>query len=98
MACISFYFLCVVSIMIFGLWLPLGLYITVYIGILVQMLSRIRVCDPMDCSTLGFPIHHLLPEFAQTHVHRVGDAIQPSHPLSSHSPPAFSLSQNQGLF
>ena len=98
MACISFYFLCVVSIMIFGLWSPLGLYIAVYIGILVQMLSRIRVCDPMDCSTLGFPIHHLLPEFAQTHVHREGDAIQPSHPLSSHSPPAFSLAQNQGLF
>ena len=67
--------MCFVSIMIFGLWLPLGLYIAVYIGILVQMLSHIRVCDPIDCSTLGFPIHHLLPEFAQTHVHRVGDAI-----------------------
>ena len=51
----------------------------------------------MDCSTLGFPIHHQLPELAQTHVHRVGDAIQPSHPLSSPSPPTFSLSQHQGL-
>ena len=54
--------------------------------------------DPMDYSTPGFPVHHQLPEFAQTHVHRVGDAIQPSHPLSSLSPPAFNLSQHQGLF
>ena len=54
------------------------------------------LCDPMICSTLGFPVHHQLLELAQTHVHRVGDAIQPSHPLSS--PPAFSLSQHQGLF
>ena len=51
----------------------------------------------MDCSTPGFPVHHQLPELAQTHVHRVSDAIQPSHPLSS-PPPAFSLSQHQGLF
>ena len=56
------------------------------------------VCDPMNCSTPGLPVHHQLPEFTQTHVHRVGDAIQPSHPLSSPSPPAFNLSQNQGLF
>ena len=54
--------------------------------------------DPMDCSTPGFPVHHQLPEFTQTHVHPVGDAIQPSHPLSSPSPPAFNLSQHQGLF
>ena len=47
----------------------------------------------MDCSTLGFPVHHQLPELAQTHVHQVGDAIQPSHPLSCPSPPAFNLSQ-----
>ena len=52
----------------------------------------------MDCSTPGFPVHHQLPEFAQTHVHRVSDAIQPSHPLSSPSPPTFNLSQHQGLF
>jgi len=52
----------------------------------------------MDCSTPGFRVHHQLPELAQTHVHRVGDAIQPSHPLSSPSPPAFNLSQHQGLF
>ena len=56
------------------------------------------LCDPMDCSTSGFPVHHHLLEFAQTHVHWVGGAIQPSHPLSSHSPPAFNLSQHQGLF
>ena len=56
------------------------------------------LCDPMDCSIPGFPVHHQLPELTQTHVHRVGDAIQPSHPLSSPSPPAFKLSQHQGLF
>ena len=56
------------------------------------------LCDPMDCSTPGFPVHHQLPELIQTHVHRVSDAIQPSHPLSSPSPPAFNLSQHQGLF
>ena len=56
------------------------------------------LCDPMDCSIPGFPVHHQLPEVAQTHVHRVGDAIQPSHPLSSPSPPAFNLAQHQGLF
>ena len=56
------------------------------------------LCDPMDCSTPGFPVLHYLPEFAQTHVHWVSDAIQPSHPLSSPSLPAFSLSQPHGLF
>ena len=52
----------------------------------------------MDCSMPGLPVHHQLPELAQTHVRRVGDAIQPSHPLSSPSPPALNLSQHQGLF
>ena len=52
------------------------------------------LCGPMDCSTPGFPVHHQLPEFTQTHGHWVGDATKPSHP----SPPAFSLSQHQGLF
>ena len=56
------------------------------------------LCDPMDCNTPGFPVHHQLPELAQTHVCRVGDAIQPSHPLSSPYPPVFSLPQHQGLF
>ena len=55
------------------------------------------LCHPMDCSTPGFPVHHQLPELAQTHVHWVGDAIQPSHPLSSPSDPVFNLSQHQGL-
>ena len=54
--------------------------------------------NPMDWSTPGFPVHHQLTELAQTHVHWVGDAIQPSHPLSSPSPPAFNLSRHQGLF
>ena len=58
----------------------------------VQLLSSVRLCDPMNCSTPGLPVHHQLLEFAQTHVHPVSDAIQPSHPLSSPSPPAFSLS------
>ena len=56
------------------------------------------LCDPMDCSMPGFPVHHQLPELTQTQVHRIDDAIQPSHPLSSPSLPAFSLSQHQGLF
>ena len=56
------------------------------------------LCDPMDCSTSGLPVHHQLPEFTQTHVHWVSDANQLSHPLSSPSPPTFSLSQHQGLF
>ena len=56
------------------------------------------ICDPLDCSTQGLPVHHQLLELAQTHVHRIGDAIQSSHPLSSPSPPAFNLSQHQGLF
>ena len=56
------------------------------------------LCDPMNCSTPGLPVHHQLPESTQTHVHRVGDAIQPSYPLSSPSPSAFNLSQHQGLF
>ena len=56
------------------------------------------LCDPTDCSMPGFPVHHQLLELPQTHVHWVGDAIQPSHPLLSPSSPAISLSQHQGLF
>ena len=56
------------------------------------------LCDPMDCSMPVFPVHRQLPEPTQTHVHRVSGAIQPSHPLSSPSPPALNLSQDQGLF
>ena len=57
----------------------------------------LTLSDPMDCSTPGFPVHHQLPEITQTHVHQVGDAIQPSHPLSPPSP-ALNPSQHQGLF
>ena len=56
------------------------------------------LCNPMNSRTPGLPVHHQLPEFTQTHVHRVGDAIQPSHSLSSFSPLTFNLSQYQGLF
>ena len=58
----------------------------------------LTLCEPMDCSTPGFPVHHQLPKLAQTHIHWVGDTIQPSHPLSSPSPPACNLSQNRDLF
>ena len=60
--------------------------------------SYLTLCDPMNRSMPGLSVHHQLPESTQTHVHRVSDAIQPSHPLSSPSPPALNLSQHQGLF
>ena len=71
-----------------------------------QMVNQVRsvvqscptLCDPVNCSMPGLPVHHQLPEFTQTHFHQVGDAIQPSHPLSSPSPPAPNLSQPQSLF
>ena len=58
----------------------------------------LTLCDPMNRSTPGLPVHHQLLKFTQTHVHRVSDAIQPSYPLSSPSPPATNPSQHQGLF
>ena len=61
-------------------------------------LSRVRLYDPMNRNVPGLPVHHQLPEITQTHVHRVSDAIQPSHPLSAPSPPAHNPSQHQGLF
>ena len=64
----------------------------------VSSVAQSCLCYPKDCSTPGLPVQHQLPEFTQTHVHWVGDAIQPSHPLSSPSPPTFNLSQHQGLF
>ena len=68
----------------------------------IQFSSVVQLCltlhDPMNCSTPGLPVHHQLPELAQTRVHQFSDAIHPSHPLLSLSPPAFSLSQHQGLF
>ena len=60
--------------------------------------SRLTLCDPINRSTPGLRVHHQLPEFTQTYVHQVSDAIQPSHPLSSPSPPAPNPSQHQGLF
>ena len=60
--------------------------------------SGLTLCDPANHSTQGLPVHHQLPEFAQTHVHWVGDAIKPSHPLPTHFPPAVNLSQHQSLF
>ena len=75
---------------------------TSYLGHSVQFISVSQLCltfcDPTDCSMPCFPVHHQLPELAQTHIHWVSDAIQPSHPLLSPSPPAFNLSQLQGIF
>ena len=76
--------------------LPYGYQSSVQFNLVTQ--PCLTLCDPMDCSMPGFPAHHQLPELTQTHVHQVADAIQPSHPLSSPSPPAFSLSQHQRLF
>ena len=71
-------------------------------GSSVQFSSVAQSCltlwEPMDCSMPGLPVHHQLSQLTQTHVHQASDAIQPSHPLSSPSPPAFNLSQHQGLF
>ena len=80
--------------------IPLGLasapaYSVQFSPVIQSCLTR---CNPMNRSTQGLPVHHQLPEFIQTHVHRVSDAIQPSHPLLSPSPPALNLSQHQGLF
>ena len=76
------------------------LYLHVYLHICCCSVSQacLTLCNPIDCSMPGLPVHHQLPEFTQTHVHWVGDPIQPSHPLSSLSPPALNLSQHQGLF
>ena len=77
---------------------------TFYIRFLIKLIIRSvaqscpTLCDPMNHSTPGLPVHHQLPEFTQTHVHQVGYAIQPSHPLSSPSPPAPNRSQHQSLF
>ena len=88
------------------IWLPLhllrhfhlssGTWVSQPVSSVAQ--SCPTLCDPMDCSTPGLPVHHQLPEFTQTYVHRVCDVIQPSHPLLSPCPPAFNLSQHKGLF
>ena len=91
------------------LLIVIGLYISLFLNVLilkcvysVQFSSVAQLCptlcNPVNRSTPGLPVHYQLPEFTQTHVHRVGDAIQPSHPLSSSSPPAPNPSQHQGPF
>ena len=79
-------------------WLTICIYIYNMYQFSSIAHSYPTLCDPMDCSAPGFPVHHQLTKFTQTHVHWISDAIQPSHPLSSPSPPAFNLSQHQGLF
>ena len=76
------------------------LYLTVYSSVQFSSVTQscLTLCDPINRSTPGLPVHHHLPEFTQTHVHRVSDAIQPSHSLSSPSPPAPYPSQHQSLF
>ena len=83
-------------VMVFILFLKLWGFSSVQFTSVAQ--SCPTLCDPMNRSTPGLPVHHQLPEFTQTHIHRVGDAIQPSHPLSSPFPPAPNPSQHQGLF
>ena len=73
-----------------------NLFSSILFSLVIQ--SCPTLCDLMNGSTPGLPVHHQLPGFTQTHVHRVSDAIQPSYPLSSPSPPTFNLSQRQGLF
>ena len=68
------------------------------VSVQFSSLSVVSLCDPMNCSTPGLPVYHQLLEFTQIHVLKVGDAIQPSHPLLSSSSPAFNLPQHQGLF
>ena len=80
-------------------WLLLEIHSLLFLIIQFSSVAQLcaTLCDPMNCSTPGLPVHHQLPEFTQTHVHRVSDAIQPSHPLSSPSPPAPNPSQHQSL-
>ena len=81
---------------VFLIYLVMWRWLSVQFSSVAQ--SCPTLCDPMNRSMPGLPVHHQLPEFTQTHVHQVGDAIQPSHPLSSPSPPAPNPSQHQGLF
>ena len=84
------------QMLLYSLSLFIFLRTTVQFSLVAQ--SCPTFCDPMDCSTPVFPVHHQLLKLAPTHVHQVGDAIQPPHPLFSPSPPAFNLSQHQALF
>ena len=83
------------------LWLRMTTSISVrHLSVQVSSVAQscLTLCDPMDCSMPGLPVHHQLPKFTQTHVLQVGDAIQPSHSLLSPSPLTFNLSKHQGLF
>ena len=73
-----------------------AVWLLIFISSVAQ--SCLTLCEPMNLSMPGLPVHHQLPESTQTHVHQVSDAIQPSHPLSSPSPPVLNLSQHRGLF
>ena len=77
--------------------LPVQSYVVQFSSV-AQLFTCPTLWEPMDCSMPGLPVHHQFLEFTQTHGHPVDDAIQPSHPLSSPSPPAFNLAQHQGLF
>ena len=92
----SISFLCVFTLF----HLCISVFMSKFLFIRISSVTQLcpTLCDPLDCSTPGFPDDHQLPELTQTHVHWVGDAIQPSHPLLSPSLPAFNLSQHQGLF
>ena len=82
-------------------WMLAKLTVAIIHYIYISKLSHsvgLTLWNTMNCGTPCFPVHHQLPELAQMHVHRISDVIQPSHPMSSPSPPAFNLSQHQGLF
>ena len=78
--------------------LPFNVSMGIFILVRSVAQSCLTPCDALDCTTQGLPVHHQLPELAQTHVHQISDAIQPSHPLLCPSTHAFNLSQYQGLF
>ena len=84
-------FLCIAIVKAFSILLQKEVHLIYYLCCCSVTWSCLTLCDPRDCNTPGFPVLHHLLEFVQTLVHRVGDAIQPSPPLSSHSPPAFCL-------
>ena len=93
---------CSIGLCIYLILVPYCFDFYSFVELSVQFSSVTQSCptlwDPMDCNTPGFPVHHQHPELNQTHVHRIGDGIQPFHPLSSPSPSAFNLSQYQDLF
>ena len=83
-----------------AVWMDLYVVLNCFTSVQFSSVTQscLTLCDPMDCSMPGLPVHNQFLEFTQTHVHWVSDAIQPSHPLSSPCPPTFQLSQHQGLF